>query len=51
MRGKSPRIRKKAAMMLTDPAKMRPVRMMKVAGVREKRRGTGVEHKNCYMTS
>ena len=48
MRGKSPRIRKKAAMMVTDPAKMRPVRMK---GAREKRRGTGVEHKNCYMTS
>ena len=46
MRGKSPRIRKKAAMMLTDPAKMRPVRMMKAAGAREKRRGTGVEEKN-----
>ena len=43
MRGKSPRIRKKAAMMVTDPAKMRPVRMLKAVGAREKRRGTGVE--------
>ena len=51
MRGKSPRIRKKAAMMVTDPAKMRPVRMMKAAGVRAKRRGTGVEEKICYMIS